>query len=60
MIIADCCFCKEPIYECSNWNITELYDFHHIECGNKERQRLIVRNYEMREMAKEIKEILKG
>lgn len=59
MRIANCCFCKEPIYESSNWNITELYDFHHIKCGNKERERLIVREYEMRETSKELKKLLK-
>ncbi|MFY0519363.1 hypothetical protein ACOMCU_16270 [Lysinibacillus sp. UGB7] len=51
MKIADCCFCKEPVYECSSWNITERYDIHHIECAKKERERIIVRNYEMKENA---------
>lgn len=56
MKIADCCFCKEPVYECSSWNITERYDIHHIECAKKERERIIVRNYEMKENAAWLKD----
>lgn len=57
--IADCCFCGEPVLEGSDWNITETIDWHHVECYEKERVRRIVRNKDMREDARWLKEHMK-
>lgn len=57
--IADCCFCCEPVEECSDWNITDRYDIHHIQCAINERNRKIVRNHEMKENAMWLKDLAK-